>query len=66
MNPQLEFLIKNNECKIDKFTKKFKTRVVNFPDIGYDPFFNVNTPGYLLKAEMIYAKNFLKNENEFY
>lgn len=54
---ELEKFLMNNQRKIDAFTKNFKTRVVNFPDIGYDPFFNVNTPDDLLKAETIYEKN---------
>ena len=53
---ELELFLKNNERKIDVFTKKFKTRVVNFPDIGYDPFFNVNTPEDFSKAQLIYTK----------
>ena len=51
--------LKNNERKIDSFTKKFKTGVVKFPDIGYDPFFNVNTLEDLEEAKTIY-RGFLK------
>jgi molybdopterin-guanine dinucleotide biosynthesis protein A len=42
--------------KIDLFSKKIKTRVVNFPFIGYDPFFNVNNLDDLKKAEGISSK----------
>ena len=51
---QLESFIENGERKIDKFTKKFKTRVVKFSEVGYDPFFNVNTMKDLIIAEKIY------------
>ena len=42
--------------KIDHFSKKIKTRVVNFPFIGYDPFFNVNNLDDLKIAEGISSK----------
>ena len=42
--------------KIDLFSKKINTRVVNFPFIGYDPFFNVNNLNDLNKAEDIFSK----------
>ncbi len=51
---ELENALRNKEGKILSFTKKFKTRLVNFNDIGYDPFFNVNTPEDLKKAEQIF------------
>ena len=51
---ELEKSLKNEERKIMDFTKKFKTRLVKFPDIGYDSFFNVNTPEDLKKAERIF------------
>ena len=38
-------------------SQKFKTKVVNFPDIGYDPFFNINTPNDVEIAEKIYRNN---------
>ena len=38
------------------FFQKIKTRVVNFPFIGYDPFFNVNNLDDLKKAEGISSK----------
>ena len=38
----LEKFLMGGGRKIDLFSKKIKTRVVNFPFIGYDPFFNVN------------------------
>ena len=38
----LEDFLKCGGRKIDLFSKKFKTRLVNFPFFGYDPFFNVN------------------------
>ena len=54
---QLYDFLKNDQRKIDNFTKKFKTRVVNFPDIGYDPFFNINTPNDVEIAKKIYRNN---------
>ena len=51
---ELEHALRNKERKIMDFTKKFKTRLVNFSDIGYDSFFNVNTPEDLKKAEQIF------------
>ena len=53
LESKIEHLLKNGERKIDKISKKFKTRVVNFPDIGYDPFFNINTPEDLETANRI-------------
>ncbi len=50
-----KFLIEGGR-KIDLFSKKIKTRVVNFPFIGYDPFFNVNNLDDLNKAEGIFNK----------
>ena len=41
--------------KIDFFQKK-KTRVVNFPFIGYDPFFNINNLDDLAEAKKILNK----------
>ena len=54
----LEFFLKKGERKIDLFTKKIKSRLVNFPVIGYDPFFNVNNEEDLRKAENIYSSFF--------
>ena len=54
LESQLESFLVNGERKINKFTKKFKTRVVKFTEVGYDPFFNVNTMNDLIKAEKIY------------
>ena len=50
-----KFLIEGGR-KIDLFSKKIKTRVVNFPFIGYDPFFNVNNLDDLKRAESISSK----------
>ena len=50
-----KFLIEGGR-KIELFSKKIKTRVVNFPFIGYDPFFNVNNLDDLIKAEGIFKK----------
>ena len=57
INKLEEFLL-NGGRKIDVFTKNFKTRLVNFPFIGYDPFFNINNKDDLQEAENIY-RNFL-------
>ena len=52
----LEKFLMEGGRKIDLFSKKIKTRVVNFPFIGYDPFFNVNNLDDLKKAEGISSK----------
>jgi len=52
----LEKFLMEGGRKIDLFSKKIKTRVVNFPFIGYDPFFNVNNLDDLKKAEVISSK----------
>ncbi len=52
----LEKFLMEGGRKIDLFSKKIKTRVVNFPFIGYDPFFNVNNLDDLNKAESIFNK----------
>ena len=52
----LEKFLTDGGRKIDLFSKKIKTRVVNFPFIGYDPFFNVNNLEDLNKAESIFNK----------
>ena len=55
LEDQLEEKLKNGKRKIDLVTKKFKTKVVNFEYIRYDPFFNVNTPSDLKEAKEIYS-----------
>lgn len=57
----VESAIKNDQRKIDILTKKIPTRLVNFDNIGYDPFFNVNNLNDLKKAEQIY-KEFFENK----
>ena len=52
----LEKFLMEGGRKIDLFSKKIKTRVVNFPFIGYDPFFNVNNLDDLKKAQVISSK----------
>ena len=59
INKLEEFLL-NGGRKIDVFTKNFKTRLVNFPFIGYDPFFNINNKDDLQEAENIYRNFVLK------
>lgn len=46
--------IKQNLLKIDEFTKKINLKVVNFENIEYDPFFNINSEIDLLEAKKIY------------
>ena len=46
--------ITNDTRKIDEFTKKIKMKVVNFPIIDYDPFFNINNENDLLIAKKIF------------
>ena len=50
--------------KIDDFTKKLKTRVVNFSVIGYDPFFNINNIDDFEIAKKIYINNFYEIEKK--
>ena len=52
----LELSIKQGILKIDEFTKNFKTKVVNFPIIDYDPFYNINNLEDLSVAEEIHDK----------
>jgi molybdopterin-guanine dinucleotide biosynthesis protein A len=52
----LEKFLMGGGRKIGLFSKKIKTRVVNFPFIGYDPFFNVNNLDDLREAEDISSK----------
>ena len=54
----LELSIKQGILKIDEFTKNFKTKVVNFPIIDYDPFYNINNLEDLSVAEEIHDKFF--------
>ncbi len=42
--------------KVEAWTGRYKAAVVDFPADLYDPFFNVNTPDDLLKAEAIFAQ----------
>ena len=50
----LENSIDKEVRKIDDFTKKIKMKVVNFPIIDYDPFFNINNKDDLFKARKIH------------
>ena len=56
----IQLAIKNDQRKIDLLTKKIPTRLVNFNNIGYDPFFNVNNLDDLEKAKRIYKEFFHK------
>jgi len=42
--------------KIEDFTKKCNTRLVNFDYIGYDPFFNINNESDLQIANSIFSE----------
>ena len=57
---QLEEDIRHGTRKIEDFSRKCKTKVVNFKQIGYDPFFNVNREEDYLLAKQIFEQNFLK------
>ena len=61
--PTTSYINSINQGKIfvDLFTKKIKTRLVNFPFIGYDPFFNVNNKDDLAEANKLFK--ILKKEN---
>ena len=54
LSENLKDSLKNGIRKIEDFTKKIQTRVVNFSFISYDPFFNVNRPDDLKKANDIF------------
>ena len=43
--------------KIDRWTSRYKIAHVNFPSKLFDPFFNVNRPEDLARAEAIYKEN---------
>ena len=60
----LEKQILSGVRKIDDFTKKLKTRVVNFSVIGYDPFFNINDTDDFKIAKEIYIRNFSEIERK--
>ena len=51
--PYLKETLNNRILKIDEFTKNFKMKVVKFPFIDYDPFFNINNQDDLIKAKKI-------------
>ena len=51
--PYLKETLNNRNLKIDEFTKNFKMKVVKFPIIDYDPFFNINNQDDLIKAKKI-------------
>ena len=51
--PYLKETLNNRNLKIDEFTKNFKKKVVKFPIIDYDPFFNINNQDDLIKAKII-------------
>ena len=57
----LKTALKEKKLKIDKFSKNFQTKVVNFPIIDYDPFYNINNLENLKEARKIY-KNYFKGE----
>ena len=59
----LEKSILKKKLKIDEFTKNFKMKVVNFENIDYDPFFNINNEDDLNIARKIY-KNHMKYKGE--
>ena len=52
---KLEESLLNQDLKIENFTKKFKTKVVNFPIKDYDPFYNINCEQDLVEAKEIYS-----------
>lgn len=60
----LESSLKKKNLKIESFTKKFKTKVVNFPIKDYDPFYNINYEQDLVKAKLIYK--LFKSRNRIY
>ena len=60
----LERSLKKKNLKIESFTKKFKTKVVNFPIKDYDPFYNINYEQDLVKAKLIYK--LFKSRNRIY
>ena len=51
--PYLKETLNNRNLKIDEFTKNVKMKVVKFPFIDYDPFFNINNQDDLIKAKKI-------------
>jgi molybdopterin-guanine dinucleotide biosynthesis protein A len=46
-------LVEDGVRKVDVFTGKYRLRAVEFPDRPFDPFFNVNRPEDLARAEEI-------------
>lgn len=49
----LRAALDQGERKIDRFTARFGCATAEWPVVGYDPFFNVNTPDELLEAERL-------------
>ena len=49
----LRAALADGERKIDRFTARFGCATAEWPVIGYDPFFNVNTPDELIEAERL-------------
>lgn len=60
----LKHSINKQVRKIDDFTKKIKMKVVNFPFIDYDPFFNINNEDDLFKAKKIHHSIKILGENK--
>lgn len=53
MREALREALAAGERKIDRFTARFGCTTAEWPFVGYDPFFNVNTPEELIEAETL-------------
>ncbi|MCA0399371.1 MAG: molybdenum cofactor guanylyltransferase MobA [Proteobacteria bacterium] len=55
LRDELRAALHAGERKIDRFTARFGCASAEWPVLGHDPFFNVNTPEELTEAETIAA-----------
>ena len=46
-------MIEEDMRKIDRWTARYNLIVVDFPDVPFDPFFNINAPDNLAEAEKL-------------
>ena len=56
-NELRDAMITDKIRKVDRWTSRHNLGVVNYPVTAIDPFFNLNTPNDLLKAECYLRKN---------
>ena len=65
-NELRDAMITDKIRKVDRWTSRHNLGVVNYPVTAIDPFFNLNTPNDLLKAECHLQKNNVTAPDENY